>query len=128
MALDSLVRSLIGTAAKIAAPFAVIVQMTPWTGSDTYGNPTFGASVPLSVFLTVAKVRVKLSSGDVVQQKASFDIPSAVTPNGATGREEPIDPRDTFTLPSGEVCTVLDVRGPMDPATSAPFVTTVVLG
>ena len=108
--------------------FQDTVTMHPWTGSDDFGGPTFGTPVAILAIIEMKTQQRQLTSGDVVTQHASFLIPRPVAANGATGRFEPIDPRDKFVLPNGYTGPVLSVDGPEDPTTDAPFVTTVVLG
>lgn len=70
--------------------------------------------------------------GETVTVKAVLYILDTVDPNGATGRREPIDPRDKITLQSGIVGS--PISGPkgegdlIDPSSGRSFFTVVGLG
>jgi hypothetical protein len=74
------------------------------------------------------QVQRKLPDGREVVHRATLMFTQPVAANGAEGRREPIDPRDRITLPSGFAGVIIDVRGPVDPLTDAPYVLRVELG
>jgi len=57
----------------------------------------------------------------VTMVEPSVLILEPVDDNGATGRKEPIDPRDRITLPDGRILTQLLVEMVMDPETNRPY-------
>jgi hypothetical protein len=52
---------------------------------------------------------------------ATVSILQPVAPNTATGRRNPIDPRDEVLLPSGQRCKIIPVEGLVDSGTSAAY-------
>jgi hypothetical protein len=104
------------------------VTLYPWTGTGTYGEPTYGAGVPISAFIEDRMVTRNEAGGDEISSRTVLTIMRPITPNGATGRREPLDTRDKIVLPDGSTGPILAVNGPNDPTTHAPFVYEVILG
>jgi len=68
-------------------------------------------------------------SGREVMSKTKLTILQPVTATVATGRRNPIDPRDKITLPSSVPSgPILAVAGLTDKNTSAPFLLEIWLG
>lgn len=104
------------------------MSLEAWTGSGAYTAPTFAAAVTLPAIVSMEQRLRRLPDGQEVTQHASLLFLQPVTANGASGRREPIDPRDRITLPSGYTGPILYVGGPIDPSTDAPFCVEVVMG
>jgi len=104
------------------------VTLEAWTGSDSHGAPTYAAAVTIPALVEMKNRLVRLKNGEEVASKARVTFLRPVTANGATGRREPIDPRDKITLPDSETGPILDVEGLFDSSTSAPYMLSVYLG
>ena len=71
---------------------------------------------------------VRTSTGADVVVRASVTFLTPLTANGAETRTEPIDPRDKIILPDGTTGPIVNISGPVDPDTGAPFLFEVLLG
>jgi len=98
-----------------------------WVGQDALGAPLpFAAPVLRKAFVVEGAFHVKGSDGQIITTKARIGFVGPVEPNGAPGRQEPIDPRDVFTLPSGLKVKSVGVPAVMiDAPTGAPLSRTV---
>jgi len=69
----------------------------------------------------------KKPDGQVITTKARLSFLAPIEPIAAEGRQNPIDPRDILTLPSGLTGQIiLEVPGVLlNPETNAPYVRTV---
>ena len=128
MGLDSVVRSVVATANSVTASLQATVQHAAWTGNQQDGTDSFATAVPLQALVEFKQRLRRLPTGREVLQQAELTFIGPVTANGASGRREPIDPRDQITLPNGYTGPILDVQGLVDPSTSAPYLVQVVLG
>jgi hypothetical protein len=81
-----------------------------WTGQTGLGDETT-VTVPRQCLIERRIHQRKLSDGRTVQVEATLTFLAVVPPNGAAGRDEPIDPKDRFILPGGIVGSVLDTEG-----------------
>lgn len=133
MGLDSLVRNAVATANRLTAALQVTVTHEAWTGKDSYNKPTYASGKDRQCILewtsdTGRPALVKTASGEekVVRAKLTFVVPIAA--NGADDRQEPVDPRDIFTLPDGTTGPILNIGGVVDPSTSAPYALEVSIG
>lgn len=128
MGLADIVRSGIAIAKNVTADLQVDITLEAWTGSDGYGAPTYAAAVILPAIVVKKQRIIKNPLGEIIKSKHEVTILQPVTANGATGREEPIDPRDRITLPDESTGPILDVTGMIDPSTGAPFMPEIWLG
>jgi len=97
-----------------------------WTGQDALGAPSFAAPVLRKALVVEGAFHVDGPNGQVITTKARVGFVGPVESNGAPGRQEPIDPRDVFTLPSGLACKAVGVPGALiDAPTGAPLTRTV---
>lgn len=98
-----------------------------WLGSDAFGDPLgFAAPVPRKALVQEGVLHHKTPDGQVITTKARLGFLRPIAPHGAPGRQEPVDPRDEFTLPSGLIGRSVEVPGVMvDPNTNHPYVSTV---
>lgn len=105
------------------------VLIYPWIGYNTSGGPAYAPTpVPHKAIIEEKTSEYLKSATEVVNQKAVITIPRPIAPNGAAERTEPVDPRDQIVLPSGYTGPILDVNGPIDPKTHAPYMFTIILG
>jgi len=129
MGLDATVRSAVALANQVTASLQVSVSHAPWTGPGTDGTGSWGTATARQAIVDDSYRQHKLPTGEVLSCAAKITIVGPIAPNGATGRREPIDPRDVFTLPNGHTGPVLDTpSGPLDPTTGRPYFAMVVLG
>jgi len=128
MGLADIVRSGIAIAKNVTAGLQVEITLEAWTGNDAYGSSTYAAKVPLSAVVEEEQRLIRQDTGDDVMSKTKVTILQPVTANGATGRREPIDPRDRIILSNGVTGPILDAKGLIDPSTNAPYMFEVWLG
>lgn len=128
MGFSSSIRNGVALANKLTKDLQVVVSFYAWIGTDDTGGPRYAD--PISVLAVVEdKHRTRrFSNGQEVVQKAVITILVPMNSNGASGRSEPIDPRDKFVLPNGTTGPILDVSGIVDPITNRPYMHEVVLG
>lgn len=129
MALNTLVATAVSIVNTVTSTLQGNVTHEAWiSNSGAYGAPLFATGVVRTAIVNDKTMDRRLPSGEIVLQHASITFLAPITANGATGRREPIDPRDRFTLPSGYVGPVLYVNGLDNPATNSPYFVEVVLG
>lgn len=128
MGLDTILRSGIALVDRATGSLQVTIVLSPWSGYGSYGEPTYGAPVLMQAIVDEKEGLRRLVNGQEVTQRAVVTIPRPITMHGAVDRREPIDPRDLLELPSGYIGPILDISGPTDPITRAPYMLEVVLG
>lgn len=128
MGLADILRTGVATINRVTADLQVTVSHKAWIGSTASG-PKYAAGVARLAIVEQGPKPWRTAKGEVVSVKAIIYILEAVAANGATGREEPIDARDQFTLANGTIGAPIEgAGGPVDPLTSHPFFYTVALG
>lgn len=128
MGLDATVRAAIATISTATADLQATVAHAAWTGKDGYNKPTFAVAVNRQALVEMKQRLRRLPNGQEVLQQAAVTFIGPISANGATGRREPVDPRDTITLPNGYSGPILNVEGLIDPTTNRPFMVQVWLG
>jgi hypothetical protein len=128
MALDRIVRNVIAIADRVTGSLQVDVQHLAWTGIDGFGAPTYAPVVIRPAHVEHKQSPIRTRSGDEVTGWHILSFLRPIVPNGAAGREEPIDLRDKLVMPGGDTGPILDVSGYVDRGTLAPYYSTVVLG
>jgi hypothetical protein len=123
---DKLIRSGVATAHKLLGGFGgleVEVEFEQWIGSDANGQPLYAGPKTLEAVVELATQppRLSLATNKQVTPRARVTLLSMPSANGAEGRTEPIDSRDRFTLPDGQVGNVLAISGVFDPVTNAQY-------
>jgi hypothetical protein len=128
MALADIVRKAIKTANTVVKSFQTTVVIERWTGENVFGEekpPT----------LLNAQAIVDLNPGKTFKQdgielpiRARVYILTPIAPEGTTGRREPIDERDIFTIPGVPNARVIGTPGIQDPKTNQPYFCEVVIG
>ncbi len=101
---------------------------TPWTGSDSFGGPSYGASVVRRGVVSYKTKDRDDPGGDSILQKATVLFVGPITANGAANRKEPIDPRDQIFLPNGYTGPILSIEGVNDPGTNSLYTVKVIMG
>jgi hypothetical protein len=127
MSLASVVRKGVALASKQTGSLQEAVEHVTWIGQDFMGAATV-TSVPRKALVEQKLHQRRLSDGTMVTVKATLTFLDVVAPNGATGRVEPIDTRDTFILADGSSGPVVDVDGFRDPGAARPFFLQVYMG
>lgn len=128
MSLDAIVRAGLATAKKITADLQVDVTHAAWTGVDGYALPTFASAITRKAIVERRQRIIRTTSGETVMSRATVLFLEPIKKNGASGRTEPIDPRDVITLPDGTTGPIVDVNGLMDPTTDRPYYAEVFIG
>ena len=129
MGLDAVVRKSIQLAKRVTADLLVDVTHEPWIGTDGYNQPQYAASETRKAFVDFRQRRFRNEGGTETVQTVVVTFVDPFEAQGAAGRQEPVDPRDRITLPSGETARIVEVRGAaVDPTTNQPYMIEVVLG
>lgn len=128
MGLAAIVRSAVATANGVTSDLQVAVTHEAWTGVDGQGSSSYAAGVSRDAIVEHKQRLVRTAAGEMLMARARLMFLEPIPDNGATGRREPIDPRDRITLPDGSTGPILDVQGMTDPATDRPYALEVFLG
>lgn len=128
MDLSAILRSGVATVDRTTLSGQVAVTHEAWISADTYSKPAYDDPVTLMALVEMKQSKRTLPGGTEIVQRAVLTFTRPVAANGATGRREPIDPRDRITLPSGFTGPILDVEGVVDPSTGSPYSLTVTMG
>lgn len=121
MGFDDIIRSGVGILNTLTASLKVTVTHEAWTGKDAYGKHSYAAGVSRQAIVEHRQSVRRTRDAWVTIVEPVVLITEPVADNGASGRREPIDPRDRITLPDGRVLTTLEVEMVMDPDTNRPY-------
>lgn len=121
MGFDTIVRSGVALANSLTASLQVTVTHEAWTGNNVHGKHTYAAPISRLAIVEHKQLLRRTRDATVTMVEPSVLILEPVDDNGATGRKEPIDPRDRITLPDGRILTQLLVEMVMDPETNRPY-------
>lgn len=127
MTLATVVASAVAAANSQTASLQVTVQHEAWIGyADDSARPAYAAPVPLPAMVQEGTGQVRLSTGETIKTQACISFLELPAANGASGRREPLDPRDRLTLPSGKTGPIVDNQGAaLNPSTGLPFILSV---
>lgn len=128
MGFDDLVRSGINLANTLTSTLQVTVTHEAWTGKDVHGKPSYAAGVNRNAIVEHKQRWVRGRDSNVIATMPVVTILGPITANGASGRKEPLDPRDRITLPDGRTGPIMDVKFIVDPDTGYPYMYEVTLG
>lgn len=128
MPLDVTIRKAVAKADRVTAPIQVTIHHYAWLSQDAFGKPVYADPTDILAIVEIVNRQQYSSSGKLMLIVASITIPRPLSPNGAPGRKEPIDPRDKIVLPDGTTQPIIAAEGVLDSATSRPFMTEVLLG
>lgn len=121
MALVDTIRSAVKIAKDVTSSLQVEVTLRAWKDQDEAGANVYASSVKYPAIVDQKQQERKTSSGKIVMTRASVMILKPVTPNGAAGRVEPIDPRDILILHDGTTGPIVEASGFVDAGTERPF-------
>jgi len=114
MGLANIVRNAVATADTITKDLQATVTHYAWTGQNDTAAPTYGSGVSRKAIVEMKQRLVRKPNGDEIVARARVMFLALPTANGASGRREPIDPRDKIVLPDGTTGPILDVTGLVD--------------
>ncbi len=127
--LADLAQSLIASVASLlAADFKANVTQKPWVSATGDGDEGYDTTVTLKALVDRTVKQYYTGDGKLVQTMARLTFLDVIPANGASGRREPIDPRDILTLDDGATAPIVEIPQFENPATGAPFIIEVVLG
>jgi hypothetical protein len=105
------------------------VTLEQWTGQDEYGNETYATAITIEAVVDYKHKQKTLATGRVVNVVATLTVVGDIAPNSATGRRNPVDPRDKITLPDGTTGPILDApNAVLDPSTGRGLIHEIMLG
>lgn len=128
MGLQTTVASGIATAKSVTASLQDNITIAPWTSNDRTGAPSYGTAVTYPALVEWKQKMTKDRRGRDVETQTKVTILQPITATVATGRKNPLDPRDKVTLPDGTVGPILDVAGLLNPDTGYPYMFEIWLG
>jgi hypothetical protein len=118
----------VGIADKLTKGVQAPFTLEAYLSEDGAGLASFAAPVTLLGVVDQTRRQVAIE-GLMVVVVATITVVGDVTPNGAPGRNEPIDPRDRITLPDGTTGPIIDAPGAVvNPLMGRPFVNTILIG
>ena len=88
-------------ARRVTRSEQVRVTIEPWIGYDDNGEMLIGTSIRKRALVADVDKRFLGPDGETVTATSIVQFMEDIADNGATDREEPIDPRDRIVLPSG---------------------------
>lgn len=128
MGLAAIVRSAVAIANSVTLDLQVNVTHEPWISDDGQSKPTYGTAATIPAIVVDERKGFRDAIGEVVQSHTRISFLRPITPNGATGRKEPVDPRDRLTTPDGTTGKVVGSGGMVDRGTGRRFYSEVWLG
>lgn len=128
MGLLDVLRNGIALADSLTQDLQDTVTHEAWVGQDFNGKPVFATGVTRAAIVE-RKVRiVKGIDGREIQSTHYVGFLRPIAPNGADGRQEPVDPRDRITLSNGSTSPIVSIDGFMDRAYDRPMYSQIFLG
>lgn len=94
---------------------------------DEFGAFTYSAPRLMHAVVDFKETPVRTREGVLTASRATLTLLSVLEVVMATGGEG-VKANDRFTLSDGSIGLALDIGGTVDPSTSHPFATTVMLG
>jgi hypothetical protein len=117
-----LIRELVGEVADgMTESLQGAATIAYWTGQDGDRKASYATAVPLPAICEQKMRALRTKQGDTIVVGATVIIPRPLTAQGATGRKEPIDPRDRITLPNGYTAPIVTTDGLIDSGTGLPY-------
>lgn len=102
--------------------------LEPWLEQSVHGDDVYGLPVPIQCIVDRTNKMIE-HGGEQITVGATLTVIGDIQPNGATGRREPIDPRDRITLPDGFTGPVISSpNSVIDPSTNRGFIHEIMLG
>ena len=128
MSFNKLIAQGVAIANSLTESLQANVTHEPWIDSGANGQPIFDSAVSRPAVVSYNRTLIRTTEGEQVMQSATGMFLDLIEAHGAEGRREPVDPRDRITLPDGYKGPIVNVRGPVDPDTNAPYFLEVALG
>jgi len=121
MGLADVVRSAVAIADSVTASLQTDVTHEAWIDDDRFGKPTYADPVTRKALVSQVQKLVRTADDRTVVAKTKVSFLRPIPAQGASGRAEPLDPRDKITLPDGTTGPLLAVEGMVDPGTDRPY-------
>lgn len=99
-----------------------------WIRSDDAGAPVYDPPIKRIAIVDMQQKDYRTSSGEMIVTAAYIGILEPITPHGAPGRKEPVDPNDVFVLPDGTSGPIVDIGGFISGETDRPLFSEIWLG
>jgi hypothetical protein len=129
MALNDIIALGVQIASSVTDSLKPNVTHEAWIGQNATGKPSYASPVTLRCIIDDSQKNITTLGGSVITVMATLTFLDPITPNGTSGRREPIDPRDRFTLPNGFTGKIIDSPGSViNPATGVGFIQQIMLG
>lgn len=128
MGLLDVLRNGIALADSLTADLQDEVVHEAWIGQDFDGGAIYAVGVTRAAVVERKQRLIKTTDGREVMSTHYVGFLRPIAPNGATGRQEPVDPRDRITLSNGSTGPIVSLDGFMDRAFDRPMYTQVFLG
>lgn len=126
------IRDGIATIHQEVGSVELTVSFSAWIGqkSGADGEDDFATAVPLTAMTILTRKKI-WKDGRLVDTQAYLlfltPIPDTAANSGFT-RDNPVDPKDIFTLPDGTTGPTILGKGLMDPSTQRPYMLEVYIG
>lgn len=128
MALNSAITSAVKTADKVTKSLQETVYHEAWYGQNGFGKAFFGPPVARKAVVDRRRYSRKMGDGIQVEVRGSFLFLDTIPPDGAAGRDEPIDSRDRLTLVDGLTGPIVEISKMHDPSLARPYLLEVRIG
>lgn len=125
---SKLVRLSVKLADKFTRDGQSDVTHEAWIGEDKFHKAAYAAPVTLRCVVDSRQRMIITNTGQAITVMSTLTFTSPIKENGASGRREPIDPRDKMTLPDGFTGPIIDTGAPIDPKTRQGYITQIMLG
>lgn len=123
--LAAVIASAVETARAATESLQVDVVHEAWVGEDASGR-LYAEPISRKALVQEGAILHSMPDGHTVTLKARLSFVGPMEPNGAEGRQEPIDPRDKITLASGLTGEILELPGAMlNPLTGRPYLSVI---
>jgi len=127
-----ILRNAIQTADSLTKTLQVTVTHRAWVGQDFKGQQVLASGVARKGIYEPMHKQVFTSDGRYISVVGRLLILEAVPPTpmvvSGFSRTQPIDRRDRFELPDGEVGPIMDIKGVSDPGTNRPYFAEITFG
>lgn len=109
------------------------ISYSAWLGYATTGpnagtGYSYSSPVSIPAIIELGRKQRQDSNGQLLITVARVFLLRPLTPNGATGRTEPIDTRDVIVLPDGTTGPIVSVGGLVNPVIGRPYYHDILLG
>lgn len=128
MAFDDIIRAGVATADRLTDPLQVSVTHEAFLAMGGMGEESFADAVTRTAIIERKNRERRTSDGRTILTTAQITFLRPIAPNGAPGRQEPVDLRDRLTLPDGSTDPVVDTEALLDPDTGRGYYVVVWLG